>query len=144
MKHLLALIFSISLLTTSSGLLAQAPDDSIYTPKNYKEEASFTGGAEAWISHLQNYLDASVASVNGAPAGNYTVIVKFVVMKDGSLRNFTPVTNLGYGMETEVIRVIKSSPNWVPATRNAVAVNAYRMQPVTFIVGKPDKKRNRD
>ena len=144
MKHLLCIIISTIVLGSASGVVAQVTDDSIYTPKNYKEEASFPGGTEAWVNHLNNYLDPSTPILNGAPAGNYTVIIKFIVMKDGTLRNFTPETNIGYGMETEVIRVIKSSPRWTPALRDGIPVNAYRMQPVTFVVGKPERKRNKD
>ena len=35
-------------------------------------------------------------------------------------------------MEAEAIRLIKTSPNWLPAIQNGKKVNAYRKQPVTF------------
>ena len=144
MKNLVCIFIVTVMAGAFSRLNAQVTDDSIYTPKNYKEEASFPGGTEAWINHLNNYLDPSTPILNGAPAGNYTVVVKFIVMKDGTLRQFVPETNIGYGMETEVIRVIKSSPKWMPAQKDGLPVNAYRMQPVTFVVQKPGRIRNKD
>ncbi len=43
-------------------------------------------------------------------------------------------TSFGYGMEEEVIRIIKKGPKWTPASVNGKHVNAYRRQPVTFAV----------
>lgn len=37
-------------------------------------------------------------------------------------------------MEDEVVRIIEKSGNWTPALQNGKAVNAYRKQPVTFVV----------
>jgi protein TonB len=35
-----------------------------------------------------------------------------------------------------VLRVMKRSPNWVPAMQNGCAVTAYRKQPVTFVIAE--------
>ena len=37
-------------------------------------------------------------------------------------------------MEEEVMRIIKKGPKWIPAMQNGRPVNAYRRQPVTFMV----------
>jgi hypothetical protein len=44
------------------------------------------------------------------------------------------LTNHGFGMEDEVIRVISKGPKWNPAIQNGKQVKAYRRQPVTFQV----------
>ena len=44
------------------------------------------------------------------------------------------MTNFGYGMEQEVIRIMKKSPMWTPASQNDKTVKAYRKQPVTFVL----------
>ena len=41
-------------------------------------------------------------------------------------------------MEVEAIRVIMNGPKWVPATQYGYKVNAYRRQPVTFLVENDD------
>ena len=41
---------------------------------------------------------------NGAPAGMYQAVVQFIVNKNGDIQ---AQTSFGFGMEEEVIRVIK-------------------------------------
>ena len=68
------------------------------------------------------------------PAGSYTVIIQFVVDKEGNISEIKPLTNRGYGMEKEVIRILEKSPKWTPAYQDNRPVKAYRKQPVTFVV----------
>lgn len=97
-------------------------------------EASFPGGLGAWARYLHKTLNSTTPVDNGAPAGTYTVLIKFVVDREGNISDVTPLTNYGYGMEEEAIRAIKNGPNWTPAIQNGNKVNAYRKQPVTFII----------
>ena len=97
-------------------------------------EASFKGGESAWRKYLERNLNGNAPIDNGAPEGVYTVYVQFVVSKDGSISDVRPLTNHGYGMEAEAVRVIKKGPAWTPAIQNGRSVNAYRKQPITFQV----------
>jgi protein TonB len=97
-------------------------------------EASFKGGEGAWKKYLERNLNANAPIDNGAPEGSYTVYIQFVVSKDGSISDVKPLTNHGYGMEAEAVRVVKKGPAWVPAVQNGRSVNAYRKQPITFQV----------
>jgi len=99
-------------------------------------EASFPGGEGAWGRYLKNNLDANTPIDNGAPEGTYTVIVRFIVSKDGSISDVVPETKMGYGMEAEAVKIIKKGPKWTPALQNGRNVNAYRRQPVTFVVSE--------
>jgi hypothetical protein len=45
-----------------------------------------------------------------------------------------PLTDFGFGMEEEVVRIINSGPKWMPAIQDGKQVKAYRKQPVTFQV----------
>jgi hypothetical protein len=76
---------------------------------------------------------------SGANAGTYTVIAQFIVHKDGSISDLKTLTNHGHGMEDEVLRVMKKSPNWIPAMQNGHKVAAYRKQPVTFVIAEDPK-----
>ena len=99
-------------------------------------EASFPGGAKGWREFLQKNLKSNVPVENGADKGTYTVVTQFIVHKDGSISDLKTLTNHGRGMEDEVLRVMKESPNWVPAMQNGCAVTAYRKQPVTFVIAE--------
>jgi len=97
-------------------------------------EAAFPGGLDAWKNFLVKNLKTNVGEKNGAPLGYYTTVVRFIVSKDGELTDIHGETQIGYGMEDEVIRVIEKSGKWIPAKQNGRLVNAYRRQPVTFQV----------
>lgn len=102
----------------------------------FSKEAFFQEGGEDWINYLSENLKTSVPVKKGAPLGTYQVIIKFIVSKSGKIADIAAETNLGYGMEDEVIRVIKKSPKWNPAIKMGKPANAYRRQPITFIVEK--------
>jgi len=97
-------------------------------------EASFPGGDSKWRQYLERNANGQVATDNGAPEGTYTTVVQFVVDKEGNISDVRALTNHGYGMEDEAIRVIKKGPKWNPAIQNGRQVKAYRKQPITFQV----------
>jgi periplasmic protein TonB len=97
-------------------------------------EASFPGGEKEWKRFLERNLEANVPVDNGAPEGTYTVIVQFIVDKEGVISDVKSLTGHGHGMEEEAIRVIKKGPKWTPAVQNGRHVKAYRKQPITFVV----------
>lgn len=101
-----------------------------------EQEAEFPGGTAAWRQFLMKNLNAAIPARNGAPAGTYKVLVQFLVSKTGEISGIRALTNHGYGMEQEVIRVIKLGPKWKPAWQNGRCVNAYRKQPVVFLIEK--------
>ena len=100
----------------------------------FSKEAFFKEGKADWQDYLAENVKTKVPVKNGAPLGQYQVIVRFIVGKNGKIIDVRAETNLGYGMEDEVIRVIKKSPKWNPAIALGNPVNAYRRQPITFIV----------
>jgi len=87
-----------------------------------------------WKEFLDDNLDMNVPSENGAPAGQYNVEIKFTVDTTGSLVDIQPMTHCGYGMEEEVIRVLKKSPRWTPGIQNGRKVKSPHIQPITFYV----------
>src|SRR6188768_4049839 len=97
-------------------------------------EASFPGGTAAWRKYLEKNLRAEIATENGAPAGTYTVNVRFVVDKEGNISDVRALTSHGYGIEDEAVRAIKKGPRWSPGNQNGRAVNSYHTQPITFVV----------
>jgi TonB family protein len=108
-------------------------DESIIFEK-VEIEASFPGGDIKWRQYLERNANEKVATDNGAPEGTYTVVVQFVVDKEGRISDVRSLTNHGYGMEEEAMRAIKKGPKWSPAIHNGRQVKAYRKQPITFRV----------
>jgi hypothetical protein len=101
-----------------------------------EKEAHFSGEEAGWRKFLERNLDPEVPVRNRASEGTYMVIVQFVVDKEGHITDIKPLTKFGFGMEEEVIRILKKAPQWVPAIQFGRNVKAYRKQPVTFVVAK--------
>jgi antitoxin component YwqK of YwqJK toxin-antitoxin module len=101
-----------------------------------RREAAFKGGNAEWRKYLERSVNANIAANNRAPVGRYTVIIQFIVDIDGKIKDPEPLTNLGYGMEKEVIDVIRKGPKWEPAYYYGRPIKAYRKQPLTFQVSQ--------
>ena len=129
-------IFIVAILFTGTTCLSQNINPSDSTKKSIEIEAQFPGGDAAWRSYLDKKLDFDVPVRYGAPIGTYEVVVRFMVTANGSLSDIKAVTNFGYGMEAEVISIIKKGPKWKPAFQNGKNVNAYRRQSITFTVSQ--------
>lgn len=97
-------------------------------------EAGFPGGDSKWRQYLERSLNPNAPVDNGAPEGTYTTVIQFIVDKEGNISDVRPLTNHGYGMEEEAMRVIRKGPKWTPAIQNGRQVKAYRKQPITFQV----------
>jgi hypothetical protein len=98
-------------------------------------QGSFRGGEREWHKYLERNLDQNVPVKNGCKrAGTYTVIVQFIVDKEGSVSDVRALTNHGFGMEEEAMRMISKGPDWVPAIQNGRQVKAYRKQPIAFVI----------
>jgi hypothetical protein len=106
--------------------------DTVYS--RVEREATFEGGDKGWIDWLGAKLVIMDMSKFKAPEGKYTVIVKFIVGKKGEIRDVRVETDPGYGMGDEAVRIISSSPKWIPALQYGKPVNAYRRQPLTFSI----------
>ena len=94
-------------------------------------DAKFAGN---WKAFLEKNLNGNVPNDNNAPEGNYSVVVQFVVDTEGNVSDIKPLTNQGYGLEEEAVRVLKKAAKWEPAIQNGRKVKAYRKQVITFQV----------
>lgn len=99
-------------------------------------EATYPGGAANWKKYLERGLRSQVAVENGAPVGLYTVVVSFLVAKDGSTSEVKVVSapDPDYGTAAEAVRVIERSGKWNPAIQNGRPVIYREKQRITFKV----------
>ena len=108
--------------------------DKIFT--SVQVEAGFPGGPAAWIKYCQRSINAQVGVDNGAPPGTYTVVVSFIVDKQGNISEVQAENDPGYGMAAEAVRAIQRGPKWTPALQNGRNVISRKKQPITFQVGE--------
>lgn len=110
----------------------EVDDDSIVM--TVQEEA--TVDKRAWMKHLEKYLMPAVenAASQGLQPGQYTMQIRFLVEKDGSINDVKALSDPGYGLANEAIRILKNGPTWSPGVQNGRKVRSYHTQPITIIV----------
>lgn len=110
--------------------------DKVFT--KVEKEAKFPGGMEGWKRYLERNLNANVAADDGAPTGNYTVKVQFIVDKTGGISNVQAieVPKACPSCGPEAVKVIKRGPKWEPAVQNGRNVIYQAIQYVTFQVAE--------
>jgi hypothetical protein len=89
-----------------------------------------------WRKHLQAYLPSYIenAAKQNMPAGTYIVQVRFLVEKDGTIKNVEALNDPGYGLKEAAIKVMEASPKWTPAIQNGRVVRCFHKQTITFVV----------
>lgn len=106
------------------------------TPVFEKTEVEASADKNEWRSFLEKNLQSLIESATskGMPPGQYTVKVRFLVKKDGSITGFKALNDPGYGLVQKVLEILPHSPKWKPAEQNGKPVNSYHTQPITFVI----------
>ena len=60
------------------------------------------------------------------------VFVEFVANKDGSISDVKVLKGIGFGCDEEALRVMRNSPDWIPAQHKATKVRQKMVLPITF------------
>lgn len=95
-----------------------------------EEYPSYPGGEEALYKYLgQNIQYPDVARDNNITG---TVVIRFVVEKDGSITKAAIAREIGGGCGKEALRVVNSMPKWKPGKQSGKAVRTEFTLPVQF------------
>lgn len=127
-------LVDVSVTGNGSGKLKTDDEDYTVIFTSVEVPAQFPGGFDAWKKYLERNLNAGLPAENGAQTGKYTVMVSFVVDKDGNISDVIAENAPGFGTEAEAIKIIKKGPKWQPAIQNGKKVAYRARQQVTFLV----------
>lgn len=100
-------------------------------PRRFTEEMpEFPGGAEALNAFLSKEIQyPEIARSNGITG---TVLVEFVIEKDGKVSNAAVKVPLFPDCDKEAIRGVMAMPKWKPGKNMNKPVRCYYQVPVTF------------
>ena len=89
-----------------------------------------------WQQFLSKNLQSAIESAakKGMKSGTYTVNVKFLVKKDGSVADVKAINETGYGLSEASVAAVRTGPKWKPGLQNGKVVNSYHTQPITFVI----------
>lgn len=122
--------------TLKPPLLTESETDPTYRFSFWnviEKEATFNNVSGGWEKFLAENLKRA-AIEEECPPGRYLVRIHFIVSREGEVVEVKAITNHGFGMETEAIRIICASPKWIPATRNGRNILFHHIQPIIFEV----------
>ncbi len=134
MKKYFVFILCVSLLFGNFTARAQQPAD---TAVHYAvdRKPDFPGHHEAYLQFVATLLHYPKEAKEKGISGK--VFISFVVERDGSLSHLKILKGIGYGCDTEVLRVFRLMPKWNPGLVKGRPVRAYAARMVSFLMKKP-------
>ncbi len=103
-------------------------DETVY--RSVEQMPQFPGGEAALMKYLKSHINYPPKAAKNNIEGS--VIVQFVVKKDGSIGEVKVVHSLEKDLDKEAVRVVKSLPKFSPGRHDGQAVNVWYTLPVPF------------
>lgn len=104
------------------------PEEEIYV--FVSEYPEFPGGEEALNKYIEDNLRYPVKAREECISG--TVVVRFVVEKDGSVSNVGILREIGGGCGAEAKRIVEGMPKWKPGRQSGKPVRTEFTLPILF------------
>lgn len=98
--------------------------------KFVEQMPAFPDGEAAMLKYIREHVKyPAIAKENGIEG---TVVIQFVVTKDGDIQKVVVARGIGGGCDEEAARVVKSMPNWKPGKHNGKPVPVSFTLPIRF------------
>ncbi|WJS94862.1 energy transducer TonB [Flavobacterium johnsoniae] len=102
-------------------------ENQIYNTAGLEILPSFPGGKDALDRFIkENYKNPKDKTLKG------NVYLTFIIEKDGSLSDIKVLRDIGFGTGAEAIRVLKTSPKWIPGKQNNIVVRTLYSLPISI------------
>ncbi|MDQ6531027.1 DKNYY domain-containing protein [Flavobacterium sp. LHD-85] len=96
-------------------------DNEVYNVVAVQIRPDYPGGIQKFYAFIKkNYVIPKEILDEESSRGG--VFAKFIIEKDGSLSEIEVLRDIGYGSGKELERVLKLSPNWIPAIKDGSPV----------------------
>ncbi len=105
-------------------------DTKVYNLAELAQQPSFPGGDAAMYQWLAQNIKYPVVAIENGIQGS--VVVQFVVEKDGSVNDVKVVRSKDPALDKEALRVVRMMPKWSPGKKDGRPVRIYYTMPVKF------------
>lgn len=128
----------VNVLTCSYPICREPVPDSIpEKPDGFiccisEEMPSFPGGEEA----LRQFIAENLQYTNSESCIQGRVVLRFVVDKQGYIKNVEVMRSLDPEFDKEAVRVVESMPRWNTGKSNGFAVDTYYTLPISFKISQ--------
>lgn len=123
--------FSVDLLKGTGKDTVSAPEnnpETIYVA--VEQMPRYVGGEMAMNEFIAKNLKFPEERMDDDITGK--VFVRFVVSKDGDVKDAQIMRSLDVAFDKEALRVVNSMPKWIPGKQNGVNVPVYYIVPIAF------------
>ena len=96
-----------------------------------EKDAEFPGGTAAWTKYIIRKIQGAGTELS-KKAQEGTVYIMFIVDVDGKVTEAKVINPTGNYLEEVGLRIVRSSPKWIPAKQHNIFVKAYRRQKFTY------------
>ena len=90
----------------------------------------YPGGQIAMLKYIMENIKYPEQAMKEGIQGRVTV--RFIVEKDGSISNVSPIHPVHPLLDKEAIRVVKSMPKWSPGKQHGKPVRVQLIVPIMF------------
>lgn len=98
-----------------------------------EQQANFPGGDGALQEYVRKHVKYPSIAVEQELQG--TVMIRFMVGKDGSVSDVKVIKSLSKECDREAVRVVKTLPRFTPARMQGRPVPVYFKLPVRYVLG---------
>lgn len=124
-------------IASAQAVVSEKPSAPVDTSKIFEiveAQPEFPGGVNAMMEFISSNVSYPEIALDNGIEG--TVVVQFVIEKDGSLTDVKIVRDPGGGLGQEAERVIKMMPKWKPGTQKDSPVRVKMSAPIRFKLAK--------
>jgi TonB family protein len=94
----------------------------------------YPNGMSAFAGYINSNMRYPKEAIQKRVEG--AVLIQFIVNEEGKLTDFKKLSDKGYGLEEEAIRLLKNSGDWKPGVQNGRKVRVQVQQQVIFELPK--------
>ncbi|MBL7782375.1 MAG: energy transducer TonB [Saprospiraceae bacterium] len=105
-------------------------EEEIYDGFGVNKMPGFPGGERDLMAYMAKNIEYPALAKENNIQG--TVVLGFVVGKDGTINDVSILKDIGGGCGKEALRVVRSMPAWIPGEANGHAVKVRFTLPVRF------------
>ena len=124
----LFLIMLLAFVSVNAYSQSDDADNDVYNMVD--QSAKFQDGYNSIIKFVQANIKFPAEAQENNVHGK--LMVSVVVEKDGSLSDIKIKKGLGYGLDEEIVRIIKMMPKWQPAQHKGKAVRQSQTIMIPF------------
>lgn len=101
-------------------------EDEVYLGGDFIDAKFKNGGIDEFYNYVISNFDSKTVEKSGQ------IIFEFTVNQTGEVKNIKILRDLGTKSALELIRVLRESPKWQPASRGGKSVSITLKMPLTF------------